>query len=166
MNIYTKPGAWENLYFSGVNEGDLLGMVNRSRDLWRTLSLQCETGIKVFLVEPPPPEIMRKDVTMKEYSDMAKPYLSGLKLPVEQAVPWEKKRGEARQDNKVIIADRLKRALHLIPRFHSFRQMRAKFGSFMLKGYRKTEGADGPFLFPEFRDMIADTNAEGRLLPG
>ena len=103
---------------------------------------------------------------MKEYSDMAKPYLSGLKLPVEQAVPWEKKRGEARQDNKVIVADRLKRGLNLIPHFHSFRQMRAKFGSFMLKGYRKTEGTDSPFLFPDFRDMIADTNAEGRLLPG
>ncbi|KAJ6042348.1 uncharacterized protein N7446_013414 [Penicillium canescens] len=54
MNIYTKPGARENLYFSGGNHGDLLGMVSRSRDLWKTLSLQCETEIKVLLVEPPP----------------------------------------------------------------------------------------------------------------
>lgn len=166
MNIYTKTDAWGFLFFSGGDERALLEMPRRARDLWKTMSLQFETEIKVCLIEPPHPEIMRRDVILQEYSDMIKPYLSGLQLPIEQAGMWEKKRVEARQDNKVIIVDRLKRALSLVPRFHGFRQMRAKFGSFVLKGYQKPKGPDEPLKYPDFRDLVVETSDRGRLCPG
>ncbi|OQD89394.1 hypothetical protein PENANT_c002G11300 [Penicillium antarcticum] len=166
INIYTKPGVWGQLYLSGADEHCHLKVAKSYRGLWKEMTVQHETEIRVFLLEPPPAEIMQKDVIMQNYSKMFKPYLSGLKLPAEHAESWEKKRHEARQDNKLIIVDRLKRALHFVPRFHGYRQMRAKFGSFVLKEYRKTDDTDGPLLYLDFRDMLAETKAKGNLLAG
>lgn len=165
VNIYTKSGIQDCLFLSGDNEQNLCHISNELREMWQGLVVQCETEIKLFLVEPPTINIMKSQIVLERLDKFSKALLHGNRLPPDKAESWSSTAHSFKQENKNDISNRLGRALQLIPHFDGFLQMRANFGSFMLEEWRKPETGI-TYSFEEFRDMLKLPNVEGRLLPG
>lgn len=165
VNIYTRPGAQDCIFLSGDNEKDLCLISNKLRELWQDLYVQCETEIKLFLVEPPTVNLMKTEIIVQKLNDFSKPFLSGEGLTQTQTSSWNSLAQGFKRENKDVISDHLGRALRVVPHFDGLLQMRAKFGSFCLDEWRKPV-AGSTYTFEEFRDMLRLDNVEGRLLPG
>jgi hypothetical protein len=165
VNIYTKPGIEDCLFFSGDNEQNLCRISNELREMWQALFVQYETEIKLFLVEPPTISIMQSKVILEKLGDLSKAFLYGIKLPRDRVASWTSAAQGFKQENKNNIKDHLDRALQLIPHFDGFLQMRANFGTFMLEEWRKPVTGN-TYSFEEFRNMLRLQNVRGRLLPG
>ncbi|KAJ5158709.1 uncharacterized protein N7500_008360 [Penicillium coprophilum] len=164
-NIYIRPGIPDCLFMSGNNERDMCIIASRFRELWERLMVQQETEIKMFLNAAPRVELMRTHVVLQKASGLSRPALCGPELAPEVAATWKDTAAEIKRNNKITVTTRLRQALHVIPQFGGFLQMRAKFGSFVLQRWRKPN--DGiSYEFSEFREMLSHTNTEGRLLPG
>lgn len=165
VNIYIKPGIPDYLFMSGNDERDMCIIASRFRELWERLMVQHETEIKLLLVAAPRTELMRTHVILQKSGGLSQPVLCGPELAPDVAVTWETTAEEIKANNKSIVTTRLRKALHVIPQFRGFLQMRAKFGSFTLQQWRKP--ADGiSYEFAEFREMLTHMNTEGRLVPG
>ncbi|CAI7664010.1 unnamed protein product [Penicillium discolor] len=165
VNIYIKPGIPDYLFMSGNDERDMCIIASRFRELWERLMVQHETEIKLLLVAAPRTELMRTHVILQKSGGLSQPVLCGPELASDVAVTWETTAEEIKANNKSIVTTRLRKALHVIPQFRGFLQMRAKFGSFTLQQWRKP--ADGiSYEFAEFREMLTHMNTEGRLVPG
>ncbi|KAJ5490059.1 hypothetical protein N7453_010884 [Penicillium expansum] len=164
-NIYIKPGIPDYLFMSGNDERDMCIIAARFRELWERLMVQYETEIKLFLVAAPRTELMRTHVILQKSSQLSRPVLCGPELAPDVAATWKTTADEIKANNKSIVTTRLRKALHVIPQFRGFLQMRAKFGSFALQQWRKPK--DGiSYEFSEFREMLTHLNTEGRLVPG
>ncbi|KGO73497.1 hypothetical protein PITC_048350 [Penicillium italicum] len=164
-NIYIKPGIPDYLFMSANNERDMCIIAARFREFWERLMVQHETEIKLFLVAAPQTELMRTHVILQKSGHLSKPALCGPELAPEVAAAWKTTADEIKANNKSIVTARLRKALHVIPQFRGFLQMRAKFGSFALQQWRKPK--DGiSYEFSEFREMLTHMNTEGRLVPG
>ncbi|KAJ5950974.1 uncharacterized protein N7479_009387 [Penicillium vulpinum] len=165
VNIYIRPGIPDYLFMSGNHERDMCIIASRFRELWERLMVQYEMEIKLFLVAAPPVELMRTHVILQKSDGLLRPALCGPELAPEVAATWQTTAEEVKLNNKSIVTTRLRKALHVIPQFRGFLQMRAKFGLFTLQQWRKPkDGAS--YEFSEFREMLAHMNTEGRLLPG
>ncbi|KAJ5561933.1 hypothetical protein N7535_003605 [Penicillium sp. DV-2018c] len=165
VHIYAKPGAPDYLFVSGNSQRDIGIIASRFRELWQSLLIQCDTEIKLFLVGPPPLELMRSHVILQNCGQYKRAVLYGLELAPDVAAKWKVTADMLKLTNKDTVTDRLKNALHLLPKFQGFLQMRVKFGTFALQQWRRAE--DGAsYQFSEFREMISHMNTEGRLLPG
>ncbi|OQD99624.1 hypothetical protein PENSOL_c006G08016 [Penicillium solitum] len=165
VNIYIKPGISDYLFMSGNDERDMCIIASRFRELWERLMVQHETEIKLLLIAAPRTELMRTHVILQKSGGLSQPVLCGPELAPDVAVTWETTAEEIKANNKSIVTTRLRKALHVIPQFRGFLQMRAKFGSFTLQQWRKP--ADGiSYEFAEFREMLTHMNTEGRLVPG
>ncbi|KAJ5862829.1 hypothetical protein N7455_006897 [Penicillium solitum] len=165
VNIYVKPGISDYLFMSGNDERDMCIIASRFRELWERLMVQHETEIKLLLIAAPRTELMRTHVILQKSGGLSQPVLCGPELAPDVAVTWETTAEKIKANNKSIVTTRLRKALHVIPRFRGFLQMRAKFGSFTLQQWRKP--ADGiSYEFAEFREMLTHMNTEGRLVPG
>ncbi|KAJ5135767.1 uncharacterized protein N7515_005045 [Penicillium bovifimosum] len=165
VNIYAKPGAPDYLFISG-NSQRVIGIIaSRLRELWQSLFMQCDTEMKLFLVGPPPPELMRTHVILQKCGQFTRAVLCGPELAPDVAAKWKATADRLKLSNKNAVTGRLKNALHILPEFQGFLQMRVKFGTFALQQWRRPE--DGAsYRFSEFREMVSHRNAEGRLLPG
>ncbi|KAJ5827230.1 hypothetical protein N7447_003993 [Penicillium robsamsonii] len=165
VNIYIRPGIPDCLFMSGNHERDMHIIASRFRELWERLMVQQETEIKMLLYAAPRVELMRTHVILQKSSGLSRPALCGPELAPEVAATWNTTAEEIKLNNKITVTTRLRQALHVIPQFRGFLQMRAKFGSFVLQRWRKPK--DGiSYEFSEFREMLTHTNTEGRLLPG
>ena len=131
----------------------------------QALSVRAEGGIKLFLVEPPTPSLMKTEIRVEETDGFAKPFLHGNKLPQEQALAWSSRAQAFKQDNKDVIQGHLGRALVSVPPSNGVLQMRAKFGTFTLDEWTKPATGD-TYQFKEFRDILRRDSVAGRLLPG
>ncbi|KAI2728605.1 hypothetical protein DTO027I6_6097 [Penicillium roqueforti] len=165
VNIYIKPGIPDYLFMSGNNERDMSIIASRFRELWERVMVQHETEIKLFLVAAPRAELMRTHVILQKSGRLSVPVICGPELAPDVTATWKTTADEIKLNNKNIVTTRLRKALHVIPQFRGFLQMRAKFGSFALQQWR--EPNDGTsYEFSEFREMLTHMNTEGRLLPG
>jgi hypothetical protein len=165
VNIYAKPGAPDYLFVSGNSQRDIGVIASRFRELWQSLLIQCETELKLFLIGPPPLELMRTHVILQKCGQFTRAVLCGPELAPDVAAKWKATADRLKLSNKNAVTGRLKNALHILPKFQGFLQMRAKFGTFALQQWRRAE--DGAsYRFSEFREMISLMNTEGRLLPG
>ncbi|KAJ6190604.1 hypothetical protein N7519_000625 [Penicillium mononematosum] len=165
VNIYIKPGIPDYLFMSGNNERDMCIIASRFRELWERLMVQHETEIKVFLVAAPRAELMRTHVLLQKSGGLSTPVICGPELAPDVAANWKTTADEIKLSNKNMVTTRLRKALHVIPQFRGFLQMRAKFGSFALQQWRKPKDGTS-YEFSEFREMLTHMNTEGRLLPG
>ncbi|KAJ5244183.1 hypothetical protein N7489_004279 [Penicillium chrysogenum] len=165
VNIYIKPGIPDYLFMSGNNERDMCIIASRFRELWERLMVQHETEIKLFLVAAPRAEAMRTHVLLQKSGGLSTPVICGPELAPEVAANWKTTADEIKLSNKNMVTTRLRKALHVIPQFRGFLQMRAKFGSFALQQWRKPKDGTS-YEFSEFREMLTHMNTEGRLLPG
>ncbi|CAI7567617.1 unnamed protein product [Penicillium crustosum] len=165
VNIYMKPGIPDYLFMAGNDERDMCIIASRFRELWERLMVQHETEIKLFLVAAPRAELMRTHVILQQSGGLSQPVLCGPELAPDVAASWETTADEIKANNKSIVTTRLRKALHVIPQFRGFLQMRAKFGSFTLQQWRKPKDGTS-YEFAEFREMLTHMNTEGRLVPG
>ncbi|CAG8897321.1 unnamed protein product [Penicillium nalgiovense] len=165
VNIYIKPGIPDYLFMSGNNQRDMCIIASRFRELWERLMVQHETEIKLFLVAAPRAELMRTHVLLQKSGGLSTPVICGPELAPDVAANWKTTVEEIKLSNKNMVTTRLRRALHVIPQFRGFLQMRAKFGSFALQQWRKPKDGTS-YEFSEFREMLTHMNTEGRLLPG
>ncbi|KAJ5459425.1 hypothetical protein N7530_011369 [Penicillium desertorum] len=165
VNIYIKPGIPDYLFMSGNNERDMCIIASRFRELWERLMVQHETEIKLFLVAAPRAELMRTHVLLQKSGGLSTPVICGPELAPDVATTWKTTADEIKLSNKNMVTTRLRKALHVIPQFRGFLQMRAKFGTFTLQQWRKPKDGTS-YEFSEFREMLTHMNTEGRLLPG
>lgn len=165
VNIYIKPGIPDYLFMSGNNERDMSIIASRFRELWERVMVQHETEIKLFLVAAPRAELMRTHVILQKSGRLSVPVICGPELAPDVTATWKTTADEIKLNNKNIVTTRLRKALHVIPQFRGFLQMRAKFGSFALQQWRKPNDGTS-YEFSEFREMLTHMNTEGRLLPG
>jgi hypothetical protein len=165
VHIYTKSGAQDLLFLSGDNEVALRQISNEIREIWRGLFVQCETEVKMFLVDPPILDIMKTSVVLERVNELGKAFLFGSKIPGNEADAWDVTAQGIKNDNKTAISEHLERALQLVPHFDGVRQMRANFGSFILEEWEKPQTGN-KYSFEEFRGMIRQREVQGRLLPG
>ncbi|CAG8109307.1 unnamed protein product [Penicillium olsonii] len=163
--IYTESGNKNCLYLSANSEANLCNVSNELRAMRQALSVRAEGGIKLFLVEPPTPSLMKTEIRVEETDGFAKPFLHGNKLPQEQALAWSSRAQAFKQDNKDVIQGHLGRALVSVPPSNGVLQMRAKFGTFTLDEWTKPATGD-TYQFKEFRDILRRDSVAGRLLPG
>jgi hypothetical protein len=165
VNIYIKPGIPDYLFMSGNNERDMCIIASRFRELWERLMVQHETEIKLFLVAAPRAELMRTHVLLQKSGGLSTPVICGPELAPDVATTWKTTADEIKLSNKNMVTTRLRKALHVIPQFRGFLQMRAKFGTFTLQQWRKPKDGTS-YEFSEFREVLTHMNTEGRLLPG
>ncbi|KAJ9491716.1 hypothetical protein VN97_g1520 [Penicillium thymicola] len=165
VNIYIKPGIPDYLFMSGNDERDMCIIASRFRELWERLMVQHETEIKLLLVAAPRTELMRTHVILQKSGGLSQPVLCGPELVPDVAATWETTADGIKANNKSIVTKTLRKALHVIPQFRGFLQMRAKFGSFTLQQWRKPKDGTS-YEFAEFREMLTHMNTEGRLVPG
>ncbi|KAJ5185466.1 hypothetical protein N7491_006668 [Penicillium cf. griseofulvum] len=164
-NIYIRPSIQDCLFMSGNRARDMCTIATRFRELWERLMVQQKTEIKLFLIAAPRVELMRTHVILQKLGRFSSPALCGPELAPDVAATWGTTAEEVKLNNKITVTTHLRKTLKLIPKFRGFLQMRAKFGLFALQRWRKPE--DGAsYQFSEFREMLAHTNTEGRLLPG
>ncbi|KUM59897.1 hypothetical protein ACN42_g7232 [Penicillium freii] len=165
VNIYIKPGIPDYLFMSGNDERNMCIIVSRFRELWERLMVQHETEIKLLLVAAPRTDLMRTHVILQKSGGLTQPVLCGPELAPDVAATWETTADEIKANNKSIVTARLRKALHVIPQFRGFLQMRAKFGSFTLQQWRKPKDGTS-YEFAEFREMLTHMNTEGHVVPG
>lgn len=165
VNIYVKSGVPDSLFVSGNSQRDISIIASQFRELWQSLMVQCETEIKLFLIGPPPIELMRTHIILQKSGQFSRAVLCGPELAPDVAATWKATADGLKLSNKTVVTSRLRNALHIIPQFLGFLQMRVKFGSFALQQWRRPKDGTS-YRFMEFREMVSLQNTEGRLLPG
>ncbi|CAI7588669.1 unnamed protein product [Penicillium glandicola] len=165
VNIYVRPGIPDCIFMSGNNERNMCIIASRFRELWERLMVQQETEIKLFLVAAPRVELMRTHVILQKSGGLSRPVLCGPELVPDVAATWKTTTEDIKVNNRHVVTTRLRKALHVIPQFQGFLQMRAKFGLFALQQWRRPKDGTS-HEFSEFREMLTHMNTEGRLLPG
>lgn len=118
----------------------------------------------LILIEPPIPSVVRKDVRVRRLSaDDSKagksmiPVLTGSTLDAEGRREWIEKRDELIKRNNHRMELSLRKCVARLPHHRGLVRIRVQFGTFALKVFRWTEGAEST----PFEEFINNTSMAG-----
>lgn len=174
VHVYQQRHMPNYICVSAHEKAVLLQVIELLCTIWREFTTKSDVQLKLYLVEPPSPTVMRTKVLLEKNSRMARPFLHGVELGADQIRHWSNGHYLILMKNDSLLLTNLKRSLNTISFIRGHLRMRVHFGTFVLDEYRRPEKGECSYEekgecsyeFQEFQTMILHEQAKGRLVPG
>ncbi|KAJ5620504.1 hypothetical protein N7510_004488 [Penicillium lagena] len=166
VHVYQQRHMPNYICVSAHDKAVLLQVIELLCIIWREFSTKSDVRLKLYLVEPPSPAIMRTKIFLEKSSRVARPFLHGGELGRDQIRHWSNEHYLILLKNDSLLLRNLQKSLDTISIIRGHLKMRVHFGTFVLDEYRRSEKGESSYEFQEFQNMILHEQAKGRLVPG
>lgn len=165
-HVYIPKGQPDCICVVGHSHDAIRQIVHRLRTKWSETIANSNVKSKVYVVELPEPDFMRRSVIVRNNSRVAKPFLHG-EAPTEVELDqWCSRADLIDSKNNARLLNAIDRSLRGIMFVRGHLRMRVNFGSFVLDHYRIPKDKKPAYTFEEFREMLLHEDTRGRLIPG
>lgn len=140
-------------------------IVWRLRTKWSEAIANCNLKSKVYFVEPPEANFMKKKVTVKKVSCNTKPLLRGGHLKGTESAHWSDRAKLIQSKNNARLLNTVEKSLQGVSFVRGHLRMRVNLGTFVLDSYRRPADDKPSYTFEEFREMLLHEQTKGHLIP-
>jgi hypothetical protein len=166
VHVYQQRHKPNYICVSAHDKAVLLQVIELLCTIWREFTTKSDVQLKLYLVEPPSPTIMRTKILLEKSSRVARPFLHGAELGGDQIRHWSNGHDLILMKNDSLLLTKFQKSLNTISFIRGHLRMRVHFGTFVLDEYRRSEKGECSYEFQEFQNMILHEQAKGRLVPG
>ncbi|KAL5356980.1 hypothetical protein BJX96DRAFT_187886 [Aspergillus floccosus] len=150
----------------GQDHDTMKNIAHRLRTKWVETVASSNIKSKVYVIEPPSPNGMKKKIVVKHEHHLAKPLLRGNKLKGLDLESWQNLSGLIQSKNNARVLDAVEMSLKGVVFVRGHLRMRINLGLFVLDEYRAPQEGRDSYSFEEFREMLLYEQTKGRLIPG
>ena len=141
-------------------------IARRLRTKWSEVIASTNVKSKLYVVEPPQPSSMGRDVIVSKKSHLTKPSLLGEPSSGGDSAFWSDRAKLIQSKNKDHLLNAVDKSLRGVAFVRGHLRMRVNFGSFVLDAYRRPKDDKPSYPLEEFREMMLHEQTKGRLIPG
>lgn len=142
-------------------------IARRLRTKWSEVIASTNVKSKLYIVEPPQPSSMGRDVIVSKEWHLTKASLLG--EPSNgggNSAFWSDRAELIRSKNKDHLLNAVDKSLRGVAFVRGHLRMRVNFGTFVLNAYRCPKDDKPSYPLEEFREMMLHEQTKGRLIPG
>lgn len=164
--LYVPKSLPDYICAVGLDQDVMRQIVWRLRTKWSEAIANCNLKSKLYFVEPPEANFMKKEVIVKKVSHNTKPLLRGDHLAGTEWAHWldRAKLIQSRNNNRLLST--VEKSLQGVSLVRGHLRMRVHLGTFVLDSYRRPADDKPSYTFEEFREMLLHEQTKGRLIPG
>ncbi|KAL2819016.1 hypothetical protein BDW59DRAFT_181826 [Aspergillus cavernicola] len=150
----------------GHNHDDMKQIAQRIRTLWAEMVAKSNVKANIYLVEPPEPSSMEREIIINKQNQLHKPSLQGGPLKDRDLDRWQDRIGLIQSKNNARLLTAIENCLRGVSFVRGHLRMRVNLGTFVLENYQVPEDDRSWYGFEEFREMLLHEQTKGRLIPG
>ncbi|RDW76432.1 uncharacterized protein DSM5745_06424 [Aspergillus mulundensis] len=152
----------------GENHDGKKQIAKSIRILWAEAAAKSNIKTKIYLVEPPEPNAMKREIVVKKqnHNQLHNPVLQGARLKGRTLQEWQGRISSVQSKNNTRLLTAVESCLKGLSFVRGHLRMRVNLGTFVLETYQKPEDDKSWYAFEEFRGMILHEQTQGRLIPG
>ncbi|KAL4905911.1 hypothetical protein BDW74DRAFT_177607 [Aspergillus multicolor] len=152
----------------GGNHDGMKQIAQSLRIIWAEAAAKSNIKTKIYLVEPPEPNVMKREIVVKTQNNnqLHNPILQGVRLKGRALREWQGRLSSVQSSNSAHLLTAVESCLKGLSFVRGHLRMRVNLGTFVLETYQKPEDDKSWYPFEEFRDMLFHEQTQGRLIPG
>lgn len=164
--LYVPKDLPDYICALGPKQDAMRQIVWRLRTKWSEAMANCSLKAKVYLVEPPEPSRMKREVIVKRDSYLTKSILQGNQLGATELADWSERAQLIQSRNNARLLSTVEKSLQGVSLVRGHLRMRVNIGAFVLDSYRRPTDDKPSYSFEGYREMLMHEQTKGRLIPG
>lgn len=171
-HIYIDEEMPMYIRVDGYDHDSIIKVVHRLRAKWAELMATMHVKIKLYLVQPPSSQFIRREVDVVRIPQSSGGFVYATPLLFDtpsdhfqqDSVDESDNSVRAKNDNR--LQEAVERSLQGLRFLRGHVRMRVNFGTFVLDDYRVPKDSKPRYPFEEFRGMLFHPRTKGHLVPG